>query len=457
MTAPPTIGRLQVERQLGSGGFATVWLARDTELDSLVAVKILSDNWGTHEDIRRRFIDEARLLRRVDSDHLVRVYDIGALADGRPYFVMTYADGGSLAERLETSPAPWPAHTVADLVDALAVGLTVLHRHHVIHRDVKPRNVLLRSTPSGVMRPLLGDLGIAKDLQWATGMTMPAGSNGYMPPEQRGFSADIGPASDVYALALTTARMLGLDRPWPPTPLGQVLDRATKDHPGERTSSAAVFARDLRHALAPWLHTPPAAPLPAAPRTAAPPLPAAPPPAAPPPAATAVLRRGPARRRILGGLALLLSGAGIWWQSGVGAATRTLTPADGRTAVQVPRSWQDTADVPFPGSSDPDAGARAGADGRSVSVAFEPSYYSPDEVLAELDLSDCHDPTSRSVTLGSWSGTTWHADHCPGGTSLDEVVVGNPGDEEWTVWLEVRSRGGQPDLETVLESLDISP
>ncbi len=256
MTAPPTIGRLQVERQLGSGGFATVWLARDTELDSLVAVKILAENWGAHEDIRRRFLDEARLLRRVDSDHLVRVYDIGALADGRPYFVMTYADGGSLAERLETSPAPWPAHTVADLVDALAEGLTVLHQHNVIHRDIKPRNVLLRSTPSGVMRPLLGDLGIAKDLHWAPGVTMPAGSNGYMPPEQRGFSADIGPTSDVYALALTTARMLGLDRPWPPTPLGQVLDRATKDHPGERTSSAAVFARDLRQALAPWLRSP---------------------------------------------------------------------------------------------------------------------------------------------------------------------------------------------------------
>ncbi len=113
--------------------------------------------------------------------------------------------------------------------------------------------------------------------------------------------------------------------------------------------------------------------------------------------------------------------------------------------------------MPFPGSSDPDAGARAGAGARSVAIAFESSYVPPDEVIAELDLSGCDDPTSRSVTLGPWSGMTWHADDCPGGTSRDEVVLGNDdGNDEWTVWLEVRSQGGEPDLATVLDSLELS-
>ena len=79
VVTPPTIGRLRIERQLGAGGFATVWLAHDPELDSPVAVKILAENLAVQADIRRRFADEARLLRRVDSDHLLRVYDVGEL------------------------------------------------------------------------------------------------------------------------------------------------------------------------------------------------------------------------------------------------------------------------------------------------------------------------------------------------------------------------------------------
>ena len=73
VNAPAAIGRFRLERRLGAGGFATVWLARDDELDSLVAVKVLADNWAGEADIRRRFVDEARLLRRVDSDRVVRV------------------------------------------------------------------------------------------------------------------------------------------------------------------------------------------------------------------------------------------------------------------------------------------------------------------------------------------------------------------------------------------------
>ena len=89
MTTPDRFGRYRVVRRIGSGGFATVWLARDDVLDAPVAVKVLADNWAHRLDVRTRFEEEARILRRADSDRVVRVHDIGELPDGRPYCVMT--------------------------------------------------------------------------------------------------------------------------------------------------------------------------------------------------------------------------------------------------------------------------------------------------------------------------------------------------------------------------------
>jgi serine/threonine protein kinase len=246
---PSRIGRLHVERRLGAGGFATVWLAHDPDLDDAVAVKVLAENWAGQAEIRRRFVDEARLLRRVDSDHLVRVYDIGELPDGRPYFVMTHADLGNLSERVEQLPPPWSPDAVLEVVDAIAAGLTVLHRSGVIHRDVKPSNVLLRGESGGGERVLLGDLGIAKDLRWASDITMPAGSSWYMAPEQRGLSDRIGPASDVHALAVTAGQLFGLATPWDDSSLGQVLRRGAWPEPERRTQTPAAFAEQLRDVL----------------------------------------------------------------------------------------------------------------------------------------------------------------------------------------------------------------
>lgn len=100
------IGRYRLDRRLGSGGFGVVWLAHDDVLEAAVAVKVLSENWVDHLDIRERFLSEARLLRRANSNRVVQVYDIGELPDGRPYFVMEYADGGTLAERVAAGPLP---------------------------------------------------------------------------------------------------------------------------------------------------------------------------------------------------------------------------------------------------------------------------------------------------------------------------------------------------------------
>src|SRR4029078_11260466 len=100
VSRPARLGRYAVRRRIGSGGFATVWLAYDEQLDSPVAIKVLAENWTEDSHVRQRFPEEGRYLRKVESPHVVTVYDAGSLDDDRPYLVMSYADQGTLADRL---------------------------------------------------------------------------------------------------------------------------------------------------------------------------------------------------------------------------------------------------------------------------------------------------------------------------------------------------------------------
>ncbi|TCN39084.1 serine/threonine protein kinase [Kribbella orskensis] len=181
MDQPPRIGRYSLVRRVGAGGFATVWLARDEQLDADVAVKILSDNWIDQDDVRRRFLAEGRFLRRVDSPHVVGVHDIGETEDGRPYLVLTYADGGSLADRIKAGPLE--IDEAVDVITQVGSGLKQLHARGVLHRDVKPANVLFRTDPAGD-RAMLGDLGLGKSLETVSQLTMPGGTPAYVAPEQ---------------------------------------------------------------------------------------------------------------------------------------------------------------------------------------------------------------------------------------------------------------------------------
>ena len=140
---PARLGRYAVRRRIGSGGFATVWLAYDEQLDSPVAIKVLADNWTEDHQIRQRFLEEGRYLRKVESPHVVSVYDAGELDDGRPYLVMSYADQGTLADRLEVDGLT-PAQAM-EVVRQVGAGLQALHDRDILHRDVKPANVLFRS------------------------------------------------------------------------------------------------------------------------------------------------------------------------------------------------------------------------------------------------------------------------------------------------------------------------
>jgi serine/threonine protein kinase len=206
MVLPTRLGRLRQVTRLGAGGFASVWLYHDDELDSSVAVKALADNWCQHADVRARFLDEARIMRRADSDHVVRVYDVGETDDGTPYFVMSYADRGTLADRL--AEAPLPPREVAELMRQAGQGLQVLHRIGVIHRDVKPQNLLLRTGDDGRPRLLVADLGVAKAVAFASGLTQVVGTPAYMAPEQADPAAGLDVRADVHALGAVAYHLL---------------------------------------------------------------------------------------------------------------------------------------------------------------------------------------------------------------------------------------------------------
>ncbi len=198
------MGRYAVRRRIGSGAFATVWLAFDDQLESPVAVKVLAENWSGDGHVRRRFLDEGRLLRKVESPHVVTVYDAGELDDGRPYLVMTYADQGTLADRLELEPmTPTQAFEV---VRQVGIGLQTLHDRAVLHRDVKPANVLFR-TVDGRVRAMVADLGLGKSMDVSSRLTLIAGTPSYVAPEQaRGEPLD--GRADQYSLAALTYLLL---------------------------------------------------------------------------------------------------------------------------------------------------------------------------------------------------------------------------------------------------------
>jgi serine/threonine protein kinase len=208
-----------------------VWLYRDDELQSDVAVKALADNWAQRLDIRDRFLQEARILRRADSDYVVRVYDVGEV-EGTPYFVMSYADRGTVANLLEREHSISLDRTL-DLVSQAGAGLTVLHAQGSIHRDIKPANLLLRSDGPGE-RVMVADLGVAKAMLHASGLTHVVGTPAYMAPEQA-TGGGVDERADVYALAAVAYQLLTgrtahsgtiaeLAQLQPPPPPSQVAD-----------------------------------------------------------------------------------------------------------------------------------------------------------------------------------------------------------------------------------------
>jgi eukaryotic-like serine/threonine-protein kinase len=218
-----------MERRIASGGMATVWLAHDNELERDVAVKVLSDVLAEKPDYVARFRREARVAARVENPNLVGMFDYAGEAE-RPYIVMEYVAGGTLADRIAAGEADQvdPELLARQLLSALAA----IHAAGVVHRDVKPSNILLDDAGNAH----LTDFGIAQpeDATQLTATGEVIGTLKYMAPEVLAGQAATQ-RSDLYALGVVLSEALaGASMPQ----LEALIDRLTADDPLERPASA---------------------------------------------------------------------------------------------------------------------------------------------------------------------------------------------------------------------------
>lgn len=234
-----SLGRYHILEQLGEGGMATVYKAYDTRLETDVAVKVIrTENLAPSalERSLKRFEREAKALARLTHPNIVKVTDFGEDED-KPYLVMEYLPGGTLKQKLG-KPMPW--NESISILLPIARALDFAHRQNMIHRDVKPSNILI--TADG--EPMLTDFGIAKilDLEETTDLTgtgMGIGTPEYMAPEQ--WTGKTSVFSDQYALGVVLYEMLTGRKPYSAdTPAAILLKQATEPLP-----RPSQFTRDL--------------------------------------------------------------------------------------------------------------------------------------------------------------------------------------------------------------------
>ena len=256
---------------IARGGMGEVYRAEDAHLERVVAVKLLSSRFADNDAIRARFTREGLAVARLShAPNTVTIFDVGEHG-GRPYIVMEYLPGGSLADRLEREGAQ-PVGRSLDWLGQAAAAIDAAHANGIVHRDVKPANLLLDADE----RVKVADFGVASavDLGSFTEVGTVVGTAGYLAPEQaRGERA--GPASDLYALAVVAFELLTGKRPFEresstaeaiahvsapippasasnpslPPELDDVLARGLAKEPQHRFGSAAELVGALRDAL----------------------------------------------------------------------------------------------------------------------------------------------------------------------------------------------------------------
>ena len=195
----------EIIRLLGEGGMAAVYLARERALKRLVAIKVLDPELGVSPGFRARFQREAELAAGLQHPHIVPIYRVGE-ADGLSYFTMAYIEGESLADRLKAE-GRLPVAEAVRIGRETAAALAAAHRRGIIHRDVKPQNILLEGDSGRVMVTDFGiarvsDPGAAGEGEQLTGIGMVMGTPRYMSPEQASGTRELTPASDLYALGV---------------------------------------------------------------------------------------------------------------------------------------------------------------------------------------------------------------------------------------------------------------
>jgi TolB-like protein len=314
-------GRYRVDRELGRGGMATVYLAHDLRHDRPVALKVFHPELGPA--LGERFLREIQVAAKLSHPHILTVHDSGE-ADGLPWYTMPVVDGESLRQRLKRE-GPLPLDEAVGIGRSVAEALDFAHSRGVVHRDIKPENILLFGN-----QPMVADFGIALALEAAgqerltqTGFSL--GTPAYMSPEQALGDARLDRRSDIYSLGCVVYEMLAGEAPYtgptpqalvakrlagPPSPLVTVRDvpdaleqavqKALARNPADRFSSGRDFARALTEAVA-----------------------------AP---ATRAARRRPSKAAVAALLVVLVVASAVAWLA-FGRSAPTPAPSEGRLAV----------------------------------------------------------------------------------------------------------------------------
>ena len=263
---PPEVGPYRLREQLGGGGMGVIYKAEDTRLGRTVALKFLPPELTRDPVAKARFSQEARAASALDHPNICTIYDVGETPDAALFLSMPCYEGGTLRDRLEQGPLP--LEEAADIARQVALGLGKAHRQGIVHRDVKPANLML--TSDGVVKIL--DFGIAK-LAGGAGITrtgVAVGTPAYMAPEQiKGDDVDL--RADLWSLGVVLYEMLAGRRPFPdendvlafhsilfqdPSPLKnhrpdvppgleQVVAGLLKRDPAERTPTAEALVEEL--------------------------------------------------------------------------------------------------------------------------------------------------------------------------------------------------------------------
>ncbi|MEM7342211.1 MAG: protein kinase [Actinomycetota bacterium] len=392
---------------LGAGSSATVFRARNQATHDAVAVKVLADNHSLRADMRRRFLDEVDLLAAIESPAVARVHDSGQTADGRLFMVLDLADRGDLRQRKATAQAAGteigPTDALA-LVDHLRHALGALHRAKIVHRDLAPGNVLIRSGATAPDRPatvllapdehlVLTDLGLAKDLEFASGVTAGTGTRGFAAPEQLQPVSIVDVRSDVYGASALLAWMVEGMAIAPA--LTEVLATGRAPEPDDRHATIDAWADAVTEAIEQYERASKAAP------TWTPPV---------VDAAPAAPGWRPGVGALIGAaaVAVIAFGAAALASNGSGDSADAAGAADTANAAE---ALADTAEADAAAAaSEPSGATTAAADAASTPTPTAASANAPSTTDAEgagaaADTDDDASPTNPGDTTTSMSSS----------------------------------------------------
>jgi tetratricopeptide (TPR) repeat protein len=254
--SPSTIGRFQIVKEIGRGGFGVVFLAFDPQVGRSIALKVPRPDMHLTPQLRDRFRHEAQAAGALDHPNIVPVYEAGE-ADDLTYIATAYCPGATLAKWIEGRKQPIPVRLAADMVACLADGVTHAHARNVLHRDLKPANVMLwspeasESGPASDFTPKITDFGLAKSFVLGEDSDMTAsgaivGTPSYLAPEQAGGKlGHVGPATDVYGLGAILYELLVRRPPFDGENTLQTLDQVRFQEPVSPRRLRPQIPRDL--------------------------------------------------------------------------------------------------------------------------------------------------------------------------------------------------------------------